>query len=133
MINLTIGGNIGGDAEVRTTQSGKKVTGFSVAVTKGFGDSKKTVWVRCSWWGGRGEKLAKYLTKGSKVVVSGDADLREYEGKTSLELNVSDVTLMGGGQDRQSQGGTYGDQRQEQGGEPANFDDSEIPFSPQVL
>ena len=89
---IIIAGNIGRDAVTRTTQGGDKITGWSVAVEAGFGQNKRTLWFDCSWFGGRGEKLAQYLTKGSKVTVSGDFDTREHEGKTYLQLRVNDVT-----------------------------------------
>ena len=46
----------------------------------------------------------QYLTKGTRVAVSGSLSLREYdkdgETRTSLELNVQDVALLGGGAER---------------------------------
>jgi single-stranded DNA-binding protein len=36
------------------------------------------------------------LTKGSKVAVSGEMSLREFQGKTNVELKAQDVTLLGG-------------------------------------
>ncbi len=97
MKSLTIAGGIGKDAVTRNTQQGDKVTGFSVGVSEGFGDSKRTIWFDVSMWGNRGEKLAQHLTKGSRVVVTGDLSTREHEGKTYLTLRAADVTLMGGG------------------------------------
>lgn len=126
MKSITIAGGIGKDAVTRTTQQGDKVTGFSVGVSEGFGDSKRTIWFDCSLWGARGEKLAGYLTKGSRVAVSGDLSTREHDGKTYLTVRVSDVTLLGGGQDRE--------QRRDDGysaggnNKPANELDDEIPF-----
>ena len=79
MKNLTIAGNIGKDAEVRKTQDGTVVTGFSVAVEDRSGREKQTLWFDCSIWGQRGEKLAQYLTKGSKVTVSGDFGTRYFQ------------------------------------------------------
>jgi len=98
-INFT--GNLGQDAEVRAIPSGKKITTFSVALSSGWGDNKITTWMRCNLWGDRGEKVAQYLTKGSQVGVSGEFSAREWtdkEGvvKTSCEVNVQDVTLLGG-------------------------------------
>jgi single-strand DNA-binding protein len=43
--------------------------------------------------------LAQYLTKGSKVAVSGELSIEVYEGKTNLTVKVDQVTLLGGGQD----------------------------------
>ena len=111
MKNLVIAGGIGKDAVTRTTNDGDKVTGFSVGVSEGYGDKKKTLWFDCSWWGGRGEKLAQHLTKGSRVTVCGELSTREHEGKTYLTLRVADLTLQGGGERRDSQApsGRYDD------------------------
>lgn len=100
MKNITISGGIGKDAVTRATPAGDKVTGFSVAVSEGFGDKKRTLWFDCSMWGDRGEKIAQYLTKGSKVSVAGDLSTREHEGKTYLTIRAAEVTLMGGGEQR---------------------------------
>jgi len=104
MLNASIAGNLGKDAVTRVAGQ-TTVTGFNVAVEQRGKDGKTTQWVSCSMWGKRGDTLAQYLTKGSKVAVSGELTTREHDGKTYLELNVSDVTMMGGGQ---SQGGQSG-------------------------
>lgn len=101
MIASTVAGNIGKDAKLRHTPNGESVCSFSVASNSKRGDKDVTTWVRCSLWGKRGTALMKYLTKGTRVAVSGSLSLREYdkdgETKTSLELNVQDVALLGGG------------------------------------
>jgi single-strand DNA-binding protein len=100
MNNLSATGNIGGDAEVRHTADGTIITSWSVAVSSGYGKNEKTNWVRCSLFGKRGETLAQYLKKGTQVGVNGEISLNEFEAKdgsikTTLELNVSNVTLLG--------------------------------------
>ena len=100
MKNVTIAGNIGKDAETRTTQGGDQVTGWSVAVEERNGQDKRTIWFDCSLWGKRGQALAQYLTKGSRVAVTGDLSTREHNGKTYLTVRASEVTLMGGGEKR---------------------------------
>jgi single-strand DNA-binding protein len=128
MKSLTIAGGIGKDAVTRNTQQGDKVTGFSVGVSEGFGDSKRTIWFDVSMWGNRGEKLAQHLTKGSRVVVTGDLSTREHEGKTYLTLRAADVTLMGGGNRDEAQRGGY-DQSPDRGRAPARDDlNDEVPF-----
>lgn len=104
MKSITIAGNVGKDATTRTTGQGDKVTGFPVGVSEGFGDKKRTVWFDVSMWGKRGEKIADYVTKGTKVCVSGDLSTREHEGKTYLTVNASEVTLMGGNERREGDG-----------------------------
>jgi single-strand DNA-binding protein len=97
---LCVTGNLGKDAEIRVTPAGKSVVAFSVAMKSGWGDRATTTWLNCSMWGERGVKVAPYLLKGGQVAVSGEVSLREWESGdksgTSLELNVNDVTLLGG-------------------------------------
>ena len=95
MQNITIAGRLGRDAELRSTQQGDSVCGFTVAVDYRAGRDKKTNWWRVSLWGKRGEALAQYLTKGSSVTVTGEFSLGEYEGKPQLNIRASEITLQG--------------------------------------
>ncbi|SEN50356.1 single-strand binding protein [Paracoccus alcaliphilus] len=131
MKNLTIAGGIGKDAVTRTTQGGDKVTGFSVAVEERNGQDKRTLWFDCSLWGRRGEALAQYLTKGTRVTVSGDLSTHEHEGRTYLTVRANDVTLQGGGQ-RNDSGSAAGGAATGSAPGRADYEDS-IPFAPQVL
>lgn len=88
-------GRVGKDAIVRYTQAGKAVAGWSLAVDDGWGQNKQTVWLDCSLWGDRAEKLAPYITKGAQIGVTGSIGTREHEGKTYVTLRVADVTLIG--------------------------------------
>lgn len=129
MKTITIAGNIGKDAETRTTQGGDQVTGWSVAVEERNGQDKRTIWFDCSLWGKRGQALAQYLTKGSRVAVTGDLSTREHNGKTYLTVRASEVTLMGGGEKRDHVAMPPG----YEGTAPAEADrrralDDEIPF-----
>ena len=61
-------------------------------------------------FGDRGAKVAQYLLKGQQVGVSGSVNMREWtnkdsETKTSLEVRVSELDLIGGkgdGEQRQA-------------------------------
>ena len=131
MKQITISGNIGKNAETRQTQNGDSVTGWTVAVEDRQGKEKTTLWFDCTLWGKRGETLAQYLTKGSKVSVSGDLSKREYDGKTYLTIRADQVTLMGGGERRDdAPPRDYAqDQKAPAGGRMGDMDDgSEIPF-----
>lgn len=123
MKTITIFGNIGKDAVTRTTQSGQSVTGWTVAVEHRNGADKSTIWFDVSMWGKRGEGLAQYLTKGSKVAVSGDFSTREHEGKTYMQVNASDVSLGGS-----SGGQSSGSYQAPASGGSAGVDDTDIPF-----
>ena len=92
-------GRVGKDAQTRFTQGGDPVTGWSLAVDCGYGDKKQTLWLDCSLWGKRGEKVAEYITKGSQLGVTGELGTREHDGKTYLTLRVLEVSLISGRQD----------------------------------
>lgn len=131
MNTVIIAGNIGKDAELRHTQSGDAVASFSVADSQGR--DKPTIWWRCNLWGKRAEVLSQYLTKGSRVTVTGSAVERKWTDKdgqerVTLEIRVNDIALQGGGEQSEAprQARQSAPARSEQGG---GFDDSEeIPF-----
>jgi single-strand DNA-binding protein len=98
------------------------ICSFSVAVDYGFGENKGTNWLRCSLFGKRAEgQLPKYLTKGTQVAISGELRIREYDDKdgikrTSVEVSVDKLDLIGGRNDSQQQGGQQQNQQHQGGG-----------------
>lgn len=124
MKQITIAGGIGKDAVIRRTNDGDAITGFGVGVNDGYGDKKRTIWFECSIFGKRGEKLADYLTKGSRVVVSGEFGTREYEGKTYFTVRVNEIELMGGGERKDESRVDHN----AIGSKLDDIDDSSIPF-----
>lgn len=97
-------GRIGRPAELRHTPNGKAVAGFSLAVDERKGGEKSTLWIDCSVWGDRAEKLAGYLTKGTCIAVAGEVGVRTYEARdgstrSTLTCNVRELTMLGGKRD----------------------------------
>lgn len=93
-------GRLGRDPELRSTQTGKSVCSFSLAVD-GFGRDAETLWLDVSVWGKAGENCAQYLAKGREVAVTGRVGLRTYEKRdgsagASVTLDANDVTFVGG-------------------------------------
>lgn len=141
MIVLTATGRVGKDAELRSLNSGDKILSFSVGSDIGYGDKKQTIWLDCSIFGARGEKLAQFLTKGTSVTVIGEFGQRTYQNKqgetvSAVTVKVMEVALQGGGQQQGYQPKTQDYQAPLNGrgkaqGKPAyNNDDlsDEIPF-----
>ena len=98
---ITIAGRLGSEAVLKSLPSGKEVVNFSVAVDIGRGENKQTLWVDCSLWGDRAQKLGPYLTKGKQVALSGDFNLRTFQKKdgtpgAAITCDVQRLTLMGG-------------------------------------
>ena len=125
-------GNLGNQAEQRYTQGGDSIVSFSVAVKSGFGDKAVTTWVRCTMFGKRGESVLPYLNKGQLVGVSGEFSARDWDDKegqkrTSVEVRVNDLTLLGGKSEGQQE------QRQSQKQQTKTVShgdelDSDVPF-----
>ena len=128
-------GNLGRDCDTRHPAAGDAVVSFSVGVKAGFGDKATTTWANCSMFGKRGESVAPYLKKGALVGISGELNNREYQDKEgqkrySLDVRVSDLTLLGGKQSGDSAPSQPAKPRNAQGAQGGAFDDSdEIPFN----
>jgi len=101
MNNWNFTGNLGGDAEIKSTRTGKTVCSFSVAVASGYGDNQKTTWANCALFGTRAEgKLPQYLVQGQKVAISGEVTLEQWDKPdgskgTALKVMVNSLDLVG--------------------------------------
>ena len=110
-------GNLGAEVELKYTKSGTAVATLNLATT----DKKKnqdgswedvTEWHRCIIWSKTAENAAKYLKKGSKVLVEGRLQTRKWQDKDgadryTTEINVASLEFL----DSKSSGG---DQAQSQ-------------------
>ncbi|MWB98126.1 single-stranded DNA-binding protein [Agromyces seonyuensis] len=100
---LTIVGNLTDAPELRYTQGGVAVAGFTVASTERTYDRASGEWkdgdalfLRCSAWRDLAEHVAGSLGKGARVIVVGRLKQRSYQdregvNRTSLELEVEEV------------------------------------------
>jgi single-strand DNA-binding protein len=129
---MTIAGNVGKDAELRKTQGGDPVLGFSIAVDNGKdknGNKRDSTWVNCSIWGKRAESLQSYITKGTKLVVTGRPGVNVYEGKGSLTLSVNDLTFMGGAKQEDRGGYDQSPAATNSAGSVSAYLEDDVPFS----
>lgn len=104
--HITLLGRLTRDPEVRTTTSGKSVTSFSLAVSRGWRDAQgnpqeQVSFINCVAWGNGGETIAKYVSKGEQLLVGGRLDQRTYEkdGTTmyAFEVYVETFNFVGSG------------------------------------
>ena len=92
MQRLIIIGNLTVDPEIRSTQTGKNVCTFTIAVNRKKVSEPQTDFFRINAWNGLADTCARFLNKGKKVAVVGELQARTYEdkqGKTRLSLDVS--------------------------------------------
>lgn len=90
MKQITIIGNLGSNAVMRTASDGRQLMSFNVAVNVQNGDP---VWFNCI--GNMREKLFPFLVKGQYVCVIGDLAARVYNGAIDLSVSVDKTELCG--------------------------------------
>ena len=99
-------GTVGGDPEVRSTQNGKKVVSFSIAINKVWYNQQNekqqsTKWVKCVAWEKTAETLSRFVHKGDRIFVSGEMDVNVWidknsgEAKGQLQLTVRQFEFLG--------------------------------------
>ena len=100
-------GNLTRDPEMKFLQNGKAVAKFSVATNRTWttesGEKKEEVtFIDCDCFGKTAENLAKYLRKGSSLLVEGRLKLDQWDDKTTgqkrskLGVFAENVTFLGG-------------------------------------
>lgn len=87
-------GNIGKDAEQRWTNNHKCIASFSLPVRQGYGEREKTSWVKCMLFGAKAEKLPQYLTKGTKVTVTGEFVMEEWTDQNGGKRSQPVIIVM---------------------------------------
>lgn len=89
MNNTSIIGNLTKDPELRTTSNGQQVCELNVAVNDRINGNDVVTYYRCGVWGKTGEACNTYLTKGSKVFISGRVTANAYISKTDGQAKAS--------------------------------------------
>ena len=102
--HVAISGNLGRDAELRSTRSGMAILNFGVAVNERKKNNQTgdwddyTNWIDCVLFGTRAEKIANYLTKGTKVAVEGKLRWSQWEKngekRSKIEVVVDEIEFM---------------------------------------
>lgn len=103
--HVVLMGNLTRDPELRTTPNGQSVCSFSLALNRSWKGAdgsmqEATDYVDVTAWGPLGENIAKFVTKGRPVLVSGRLQSRSWEQdgqkRSKVEVVASDVTFLGG-------------------------------------
>lgn len=105
MLNkIFIQGRMTKNPELRTTQSGKPVASFTVAVDRDY-DREKCDFFNCVAWGKQAEFVSKFFEKGQMAVVSGSMQSRSWtdrENKKRLEWEVQAESIHFCGEKRKA-------------------------------
>jgi single-strand DNA-binding protein len=134
-------GNLGRDAEVRSTPRGDTVATLNLATTETWNDKEgqrqeKTEWHRVVLWGKQADSLKQYLVKGKQIYVEGKLQTRQWDDKDgnkryTTEIKADRITLLGsagGGGGRSGGGDRGGYGGGEPMAEPVDMPEDDIPF-----
>jgi len=100
---ITVVGNLTADPELRYTQNGLPVANFTIASTPRNFDRQANEWkdgealfLRASVWREFAEHVAGSLTKGMRVIATGQLKQRSYQDRegqtrTAIELEVDEI------------------------------------------
>ena len=108
MLNeIILQGRVTSDLELKTTNSGKSVCSFSLAVERDFSTNgeKTTDFINIVTWNNTAEFVSKFFAKGKQMIVKGSLQTRKYqtqngETRTATEV-VADKAYFAG--DKSSQ------------------------------
>ena len=78
------------DPEIRTTQSGKMTTEFTLAVDR-YAGSKDTDFIKIVTWEKLAEACGNNLFKGQRAMVEGRLQIRSFEGKDGAKRWVTEI------------------------------------------
>ena len=97
--NYAFTGRLGADAQIKRPPNGKTYMEMSVAVTTGYGEYKKTLWLKVKQWGERVNNIVGIFTKGALITACGEPSINEWDGKdgshhASLEVNCMNVQIL---------------------------------------
>ena len=101
----TLMGNLTRDPELRQTPNGQNVVSFSLALNRSYKDQagewqEATDYVDIGAWGPLAERVSQYLNRGSRCLVQGRLQSRNWEQdgqkRSKVEVLANDVTFLDG-------------------------------------
>ena len=118
MNRVILSGGVSRDPEVRYTQSGKAYATFSIGVNRGYKKAENSQYPPSDFfnvvaWDKTAEFCGKYLAKGTRILVEGRLQTRNYEAQDGSKRYVTEVvadSIEFAGAKRQ--GGEYGNDYQ---------------------
>lgn len=122
MNKIVITGNICRTPELRHTESGMAICRFTIANNKYVKGEQKTTFVNIVTFNKTAENCDRYLSKGSKVGIIGELEIRQFTGndgqtKYMTEILANEVEFF-----------TTKSQMEESNSELVEIEDEDLPF-----
>ena len=89
--SVTLIGRLVRDIELKTTESGKTVTSFTLAVD-GYNKGSDANFVDCVAWGKAAEILEQYTSKGKQIGITGRLQTRVWE-RDNIKRKITEIVI----------------------------------------
>lgn len=131
MLNKAIlNGRLTKAPELKQTNSGKSVCGFTIAVDRNR-DREKTDFIPIVAWGKTAEFVNQWFGKGDLITIVGRIEVRNYDDKNGNKRTATEIIaeeVLFGGSKSTGQGSENAAQRNLAGLEEVD-DDGDLPFN----
>ena len=113
MVNkMVLQGRLTKDVELRRTQSGTAVAGFTVAWSEKYGENEQKLFMPCVAWKGTAEMASRYFSKGQELAVEGKLITRKWQdrdgnNRETIELIVERMHFCGAKRDDDKPNGGF--------------------------
>lgn len=96
--NITVGGRLTRDPELRRTNNGTAVASFTLAVERDFADKETgdrlCDFIDCTAWRSTAEFIERNFRKGQMAIVNGRLEIRKYTDKDGNARRVAEVVTQ---------------------------------------
>ena len=131
MLNKAIlNGRLTKAPELKQTNSGKSVCGFTIAVDRNR-DREKTDFIPIVAWGKTAEFVNQWFGKGDLITIVGRIEVRNYEDKNGNKRTATEIIaeeVLFGGSKSTGQGSENAAQRNLAGLEEVDDNGADLPF-----
>ena len=111
MNNVMLMGRLTRDAELRETESGKKVTNVTIATQRPYKNSEgiyETDFIDCTLWNEIANSTSEYCKKGDMIGIKGRLESRVYEDsdgnkKKRMEVIADRVTFLSSAKQKEAE------------------------------
>lgn len=97
MNRVMLSGTVVKEPEARTTQAGKLMYRFSIAVRRPYKNRQTgeydSDFFNCMDWGSNADYIGKYVRKGNKVIVDGQIQSGSYTNKDGEKRYYTEIAL----------------------------------------
>lgn len=84
-------GRLGKDPELKSSQGGKSYATFSIALDKGKGEKKETLWLNVTTFDKQAEFAGTYLKKGGLVYIKGELAIDSFTDKEGAQRTAPKI------------------------------------------